>query len=64
MAFLMTNFTDQKTRNFKKFYYKGLRASEPNFFAFLRLKHMFIFNSLLVNHIFVDTTVLVFVTLI
>ena len=48
MASLMTNFTDQKTRNLK-LYYKGLRASRfPP--AFLRLKHTFIFNSLLVNH--------------
>ena len=48
MASLMTNFTDQKTRNLK-LYYKGLRASRFSP-AFLRLKLTFIFNSLLVNH--------------
>ena len=64
MTFLMTNFTDQKTRNFKNSIIKDCEQASRIFFAFLRLKHTFIFNSLLVNHIFVDTTVLVFVTLI
>ena len=38
-------------------------ASEPKFSHFVS-KTSFIFNSLLVNHIFVNTTVLVFLTLI
>ena len=54
MAFLMTNFTDQKTRNFNNSIIKDCERAERAsqiFFAFLRLKHTFIFNSLLVNHI-------------
>ena len=66
MVFLMTNFTHQKTRNFKNSIIKDCERSERDeFFShFLRLKHTFIFNSLSVYYIFVDTTVLVFVTLI
>ena len=61
MAFLMTNFTDQKTRNFKNSINDCERAERASLFFCLPfcLKHTFIFNSLLVNHISVDTTVLV-----
>ena len=59
MAFLMTNFTHQKTRNLKNPIIKDCERAEraSRFFSHFCVLNIrtFIFNSLLVNHIFVDT---------
>ena len=53
MASLMTNFTDHKTRNLNNYIIKDCERAN----RFFVLNITFIFNSLLVNHVFVDATV-------